>query len=266
MDHAEEQEMEMEALESILGDDGLRKYTGPPPSGWSSERDIHAIKLSSESEEQQSCSCDLLFQHTKTYPEEPPLLKLSNTRGLSNSEIDKLTAVVHETADENVGMASVFAIMQAAQDWLEAKVGLEQEEDPAVVKKREEEAEERRIAEARAQGTPVTPESFAAWKEAFEAEMQAAKVAAGEVVEGTAASTKKTGKQFFLEKYGAGADSQVAASELDLDEDEEDADYELGLDEDDEVDNQLEGLDDLDLDDEDDDDFLDQYLADKDDQ
>lgn len=104
------------------------EYTGPPPSGWSSDQDIHAIKLSSESEEQQACSCDLLFQHTATYPEEPPLLKLSNTRGMTNADIDKLTAVLLETADEHVGMASVFAIMQAAQDWLEAKVGLEQGE------------------------------------------------------------------------------------------------------------------------------------------
>lgn len=133
------------------------------------------------------------------------------------------------------------------------------------MKKREEEQEERRIAEARAHGTQVTPESFAAWKEAFEAEMRAAKVAAGDVAEGAAATTRKTGKQFFLEKYGAGADSQVAASELDLDEDEEDVDYELGEDEGDEVDAEVGGLEELDLDDEDDDDFLDQYLADQDD-
>lgn len=134
-----------------------------------------------------------------------------------------------------------------------------------MVKKRLEEEEERRVTAARAQGTPVTPESFAAWKEAFEAEMHASKVAAGDLVEGAAASTRKTGKQFFLEKYGAGADSQVEASELDLEEDEEDVDYELGEDEEDELDTAMEGLDELDLEDEDDDDFLDQYLADQND-
>lgn len=53
-------------------------------------------------------------------------MKLSNTRGLTNADIDKLTAVLHAASEENIGMASVFAIMQAAQDWLEAKVGLEQ--------------------------------------------------------------------------------------------------------------------------------------------
>lgn len=132
-----------------------------------------------------------------------------------------------------------------------------------MVKKRQEEEEERRIAEARAHGTQVTPETFAAWKEAFEAEMHAAKVAAGDIVEDAVAHTRKTGKQFFLDKYGAGADSQVASSELDLDEEEEDGDYELGQDEDDEVD--VEGLEELDLDD-DDDDFLNQYLAERDDE
>ncbi len=42
--------------------------------------------------------------------------------------------------------------------------------DPAAAKKAAEEAEERRLAEIRALGTPVTPDTFNAWKAHFYAE------------------------------------------------------------------------------------------------
>ncbi len=42
--------------------------------------------------------------------------------------------------------------------------------DPAAAKKAAEEAEERRLAEIRALGTPVTPDTFNAWKAQFYAE------------------------------------------------------------------------------------------------
>jgi hypothetical protein len=104
----------------------IAAYTGPTPSGWCSERTIHAIKLEPDTEDaSQSCSCDLLFQHTPTYPEELPMVKLSNTRGLTNKEVDALSALLLVTAQENVGMASVFAIMQTAQEWMENKAGLQ---------------------------------------------------------------------------------------------------------------------------------------------
>jgi hypothetical protein len=102
------------------------EYTGPTPSGWSSEREIHAIKLEPEAEDGNACSCDLLFQHTPTYPEEMPLIKLSSTRGLSNSEVDKLTAALIEEAESALGMASIFTIMQAAQEWMANKAGVQQ--------------------------------------------------------------------------------------------------------------------------------------------
>lgn len=101
-------------------------YTGPVPSAWITDRTIHAIKLEPDTDEpNQTCSCDLLFQHTDMYPEELPNIKLSNTRGLTNREVDVLSELLTETAQENLGMASVFAIMQAAQEWLENKAGIQ---------------------------------------------------------------------------------------------------------------------------------------------
>lgn len=59
------------------------------------------------------------------YPEDLPMVKLSNTRGLTNREVDVLSALLVETAQGNLGMASVFAIMQTAQEWMENKAGLQ---------------------------------------------------------------------------------------------------------------------------------------------
>lgn len=53
------------------------------------------------------------------------MVKLSNTRGLTNREVDVLSTLLVETAQENLGMASVFAIMQTAQEWMENKAGLQ---------------------------------------------------------------------------------------------------------------------------------------------
>lgn len=97
------------------------------PSGWDSERRIHKVKLEPEVDDAEvAVAFDLLFQHTAAYPEELPNLKVSNTRGLSNADVNAVTAVLAAAAEENLGMASVFAVMQAGRDWLEAKAGLEE--------------------------------------------------------------------------------------------------------------------------------------------
>jgi hypothetical protein len=64
-----------------------------------------------------------------------------------------------------------------------------------VVKKREEAEAERKLQEARAHGTPVTPESFAAWKAEFEEEQRAAHLAIGGVIEEEVVASKLTGKR-----------------------------------------------------------------------
>ena len=52
-------------------------------------------------------------------------------------------------------------------DGLQAAEGKAPVIDPAAAKKAAEEAEERRLAEIRALGTPVTPDTFNAWKTTF---------------------------------------------------------------------------------------------------
>jgi hypothetical protein len=93
----------------------------------------------------------------------------------------------------------------------------------------------------------VTEETFAAWKAAFEAEQAAQRMALGEMTQEQAAGGKKTGKQWFLDKYGEGEMGTV---------DDEDEDLEDGTEYDFEQDDVLdsEGSDN-------EDEFLDQYLA-----
>ena len=97
------------------------------PGGWSAYRPMYKLKVEPDTEDalDVELSFELLFQHTETYPESEPLLKVSNPRGMTDSETDRLAAALQEAAAENVGMASIFAVMQAGKDWLESKAGVE---------------------------------------------------------------------------------------------------------------------------------------------
>jgi len=58
---------------------------------------------------------------------------------------------------------------------VQATEGAAPEIDPVAARKAAEEAEERRLAEIRSHGTPVSPATFAPWKTRFYAELAAAR-------------------------------------------------------------------------------------------
>ncbi len=120
----------------------------------------------------------------------------------------------------------IYAMASAAQDWLREKArgallsprarrpaararppewprapqaaaaGLSRVEvDPLAARKAAEEAEERRLADVRAHGTPVTPATFAQWKARFDGEMAAARARRAEG--GERRDAGPTGKAFF---------------------------------------------------------------------
>ncbi|CAM9201848.1 unnamed protein product [Sphacelaria rigidula] len=104
------------------------------------------------------------------------------------------------------------------------------EEEERAAKAREEDDEDDETIRRRRQadGTPVTPESFAAWKAAFELEMQA-----GKTITIEAAATKLTGKELFLRHLvveeednaeGDGEDVVVGDEGAFLDDDDDDLD------------------------------------------
>jgi hypothetical protein len=101
-------------------------YTGTVPTDWRTDIAIQKITLEPEGDSETAASCDLLFQYTDRYPEELPNLKISNTRGLTNADGVALLDSLQAAAQDNIGMASIFAVMQAGKDWLEHKAGLEE--------------------------------------------------------------------------------------------------------------------------------------------
>ncbi len=116
---------------------------------------------------------EVVFSHTSSYPDEPPLLRARSVRGLSDADVAALQAVLAAQVEENLGMPMIYQIITAAQDWMNEK-GAEVAapvSDPEAELKRQREAEEARIAELRAHGMPVTPETFAAGTAKIDAEM-----------------------------------------------------------------------------------------------
>lgn len=66
---------------------------------------------------------ELLFAHTANYPDEPPCLRFRAVRGLSDADVAAGTAHLNEIIQENLGMAMVFTLVQAAKEWLRSEWG-----------------------------------------------------------------------------------------------------------------------------------------------
>lgn len=142
---------------------------------------------------------DLLFAHTLSYPDEAPLIKLSNVQGMSNDDIQSLQKVIDEQIQENMGMSMIYTIVSAAQEWMQDRANIPQEVvlDPAEAKKRAIEAEEARLAAQRAHGTQVTPGTFVTWRKQFDTEMVLQKTSLAEQQQAAEKKGRLTGKQFF---------------------------------------------------------------------
>ncbi|CAK0785444.1 hypothetical protein CVIRNUC_008653 [Coccomyxa viridis] len=257
MDYKAEQEMELEALEAILMED-FSELVDDVPEGWSSSSPCYRILINpTEEAANEDYKLELVFSHTPAYPDEAPLYKARSIRGLGSADLADVSVRLAEQVEANIGMAMVYALVAAAQDWLREKAAAGQEVpvDPAAARKAADDAEERRLAEIRSHGTMVTPQTFAEWKQRFDAEtaLQRSRLQGSE-----AAGDKKdkgpTGKHFFRQMEATAAEKGIEEQEEgDIDDEEE---YE-------ENGEMANGDLDGDEDEDGDDDFLDEYLADK---
>ncbi|KAI0664906.1 RWD-domain-containing protein [Cubamyces menziesii] len=112
----------------------------------------------------------LNVEYTDGYPDVQPNFALEATEGeLDQSEVDHLHDELRKVGEENLGMAMTFTLVTHLRERLSA---LQRDREE---RKRREEAEKERQAleaeEARTRGTPVTIESFKAWKAKFDKEM-----------------------------------------------------------------------------------------------
>ncbi|XP_059457157.1 uncharacterized protein LOC132187023 [Corylus avellana] len=231
-DYAQEQEMEIEALEAILMDDFKEIHSGE--SGLATSNRCFQITLSPQEDEADESSTPvqlaLIFSHTEKYPDEPPLLNVKSLRGIQTEDLRILKEKLQQEASEILGMAMVYTLVTSAQEWLSERFG----QDTSI-----EDAE----AEVAAtidivipHGEPVTIDTFMVWRERFEAELalERAKLMPESAL--TAPKEKKlTGRQWF-ESGRAAAKGAVPVTEGSDEENEEDIDVDDDDFEDDEED------------------------------
>jgi hypothetical protein len=254
MDYESEQAMEMEALESILMDD-LQPYEGTTPAGWGDAKQVYKANIRPpediEDEDDMQPAMELLFAHTKNYPDEAPHFKVRSVRGLSDQEISQVQALLQEQVEQNLGMAMIYTLLSAAQEWFQNRQSAPAAEDPEEARKRADAEEEARRAAARAHGHMVTLEIFVEWKRKFDAEMALAKAALKDVTKDEKAGSGLTGKQWFMQSDGLISEKGTEAGAL---SDDDEDDFSTA---DDDEDN-FEGDDD-----DSDDEMLEEYLATK---
>ncbi|PSC71022.1 RWD domain-containing 1 [Micractinium conductrix] len=257
-DYTQEQADELEALASIFADD-LEEVTDSIPMGWNAVDKVWSVEVKpqqdDDAEMEYPLKVELVFAHTPTYPDEPPLLKARALQGISDADVGMLQSVLEGQISENLGMAMIYTLISAAQEWVTDKAaGMAMPSaDPESEERRRRAAEEERLAEIRRHGHPVTPETFAEWKAKFDAEqaLERAKLDGGK---GEDKSGRPNGKQWFLQQeaahieieepdleadeedgeddranwdYGHGAEGEEEEEDLDFDEDDDDSDEEL---------------------------------------
>jgi len=222
--------MEIEALQSIFMDgelteaEGADAIAGAPGTSW--QVLVSPLEEGEEDEAEVPMRVGLVFAHTPAYPEEPPLLKVRSVSGVADADCAELLAQLEEQAAGAVGMAMVFDLAEAAKEWLRDKAGASSA--PALTPEQEEklrqEEEERRIAELRRLGTPVTKESYTAWLESYEAELaleRAKESFAANKPAGEKDKKRQTGRQYF-ESKGVEAYSEGG---IEAEDDGEDFDF-----------------------------------------
>lgn len=115
-DHAEEQEMEAEALTAIF-DSHFEICSSSQPCQWS-------ISLypetgdPSELDELNHVACKLLATIPIDYPESLPELSVEIVKGLADEHVTLLEDLAREEAEANHGVPSIFAVAERLKEWL----------------------------------------------------------------------------------------------------------------------------------------------------
>ncbi|CAI5438026.1 unnamed protein product [Caenorhabditis angaria] len=193
MSAQEQQEQELEALEAIYSEGELEILNREYP-----EISLQITLKSNQfgEPEDDDFTVELGIKFTENYPDEIPEITID---GIDEEfeeirifeAIEKMKAV----AEENLGMVMVFAIVSAMQEEIGELLNVKKAEKDKVleIEKEAKEAESRKKFE----GTVVTPDSFRAWKEKFDAERKAANESA-EKERLAALAGRLTGRQLFL--------------------------------------------------------------------
>jgi len=210
-DYKEEQEDEMEALESIFVED--YKCINDVASGHPEFEISLWPEEGGEDESDNFVGAVLNCAYPPTYPEVVPRIKIRALKGLSAPEVEQLLTVANNAARDEVGCPGLFAITEEIKEWLRehnedkgdgsafAQMQLRAKRAADQKAKEQRAREEAERAEAAAsisaadikkqqEGTALTVERFNKWNETFLAEVRAAR--------GLNKTTKKqTGREIF---------------------------------------------------------------------
>ncbi|KAI0736969.1 RWD-domain-containing protein [Fomitopsis betulina] len=140
-----------------------------------SERELRIdIEADDPLEGEEEIKLVLEVHYTDGYPDTLPELSLEPLEGsIEEEELETLMSDLRRVGEENLGMAMTFTLAAHLREQLSALTRSRAER-----REREETEKERRAIEAeeaRTRGTPVSIESFSAWKAIFEKELAAKK-------------------------------------------------------------------------------------------
>jgi len=237
MNYEEEQSNELEALESIYGGDFERKSSGPPykimvavdPEAASRREGISAEPVRLE------------ITFPPNYPDEVPDIAVKYTHILPK-HAEALKRHLLSEAEGLKGMVMVFMLVNAAKEYLESNQlsaaqdwGADEEEEGDEHHHADNDARKRfkaGLLKGIVGVTPVTEQTFLAWRAKFEAEQEAIK---GEMtLEMKEKLSRPTGRQLFERDASLYLDTDVGYNDAQLFEDEDLPDDEEDEDEDDE--------------------------------
>ncbi|CAJ0592422.1 unnamed protein product [Cylicocyclus nassatus] len=192
MDHKEQQIQEIEALQAIYQEEELEVICDEYPN-----ISVRVnLKSNQENESPSDFEVALVVELPEDYPDAIPRIRLEGIDHLFTKErIQKAVQLLENEAGSNLGMVMVFTVVSALQD--ELGVLLAEKMKEAELKVEEEKQKEEAISRKKFEGTPVTPETFLAWKEKFDKERKAL-MEKNQKDRETALAGKLTGKQLFL--------------------------------------------------------------------
>lgn len=203
MEPKEEQETELEALEAIFNTDFRILEPANDSSGVRFE-----INLSLEG----CVNLQIIFTHSLTYPQTPIQLVVYALDGLSATNRKNLQTYLDEYAENNIDQCVAYDICQNAQEWViknqnssingtninqSTNSVLQEDQDSQFETRDVTQQEKVEVILRKAVGTPVTVESFSAWRQKFTTEIQAMKTPEQIRRE---SNPKQTGRQLFENK------------------------------------------------------------------
>uniref|UniRef100_H3GEA7 RWD domain-containing protein n=1 Tax=Phytophthora ramorum TaxID=164328 RepID=H3GEA7_PHYRM len=250
--------MEVEALEAIYMDE-FTKLSDEPLT-----YQVHVVP--NQDGENNFVAMLLKAEIPDTYPDVEPKLDIIVKKGLADSQLKEIKQLLDQQVEENMGMAMMYTLCEAVREYLvennrEGNDGSEHQEmlrRMELKKKKEDKVEADKLeqvretstrarsikfaaanAQAHAEehrrefhGTPVTVESFAAWKVKFDSEMQVTTKASVK----DEATAKLSGRQLWNKGLVTEDDAVEAEAEAEANEDEADEEEEDGGAEEEQVD------------------------------